>query len=281
MDIVIAAVVAMVVLGVLFAVGLALASRIFAIELDPRLDRILELLPGANCGGCGYGGCQSYAEAVINGEKIGLCPVGGKEAAKAVASIMGVEPADIVPQRAVLHCQGGRGKCDLRANYSGQQDCRAAHITAGGPKACAYGCLGLGTCAETCPFGAITMNAEGLPVIDADKCVACGMCIAVCPRALITLLDARYKTYVGCSSRDRGKAVKDICTVGCIACALCEKKDPHGAVVMENNLPKLDYQKAKGDFSVAAEVCPMHCFVVEGAGAVAAGVKQAVVQPAK
>jgi electron transport complex protein RnfB len=271
MEIVISATIAMVVLGLLFGIFLALASRIFAVHVDPRIEQIMNALPGANCGGCGYGGCKAYAEAVVNGEKIGLCPVGGIEAAKAVAAIMGVEVEAMAARRAVVHCQGGRNRCAMRADYIGQTDCRAAHITSGGPKACVYGCLGLGTCAAVCPFGAIKMSEERLPVIDADKCTACGMCVQTCPRGLITLLDKRYTIYLGCSSRDKGKAVKDICSVGCIACGLCAKKDPNGAIVMKGNLPVLDYEKSKGDFRVAAEVCPMNAYVVEGAQPALAG----------
>ena len=256
----------MLVLGLAFGVCLALASKVFAKDEDPRVERILEALPGANCGGCGYGGCRAYAEAVVNGEKVSLCTAGGQECADALAAIMGVEVTATAKVRAVVHCQGGTGRCAQRCDYDGVQDCRAANLVSGGPKACIYGCLGIGSCAEACPFDAITMNQERLPVIDPEKCVACGICTKVCPRGLITLLDINYQTYVACSSRDRGKAVKNICSTGCIACGLCAKKDPNGAVVLEGNLPVLDYEKAGGDFSVAAEVCPMDCFVTGAPG---------------
>ena len=252
---------AMTVLGVGFGIFLALASRAFHVEEDPRVAEVDDALPGVNCGACGYTGCHAYAEAVVEGEDVGLCTVGGPEVAAMVADIMGVEAKDLGSLRAVVHCAGGRSKCQEKANYSGIEDCRAAHITSGGPKACPYGCLGFGTCAEACPFDAITMSDDRLPVVDPDKCTACGICVEVCPRDLLSLLDSKYTWVLACSSQDKGKAVKSICEVGCIACSICAKKDPNEAITMEGNLPVLDYEKADGDFSVAADVCPMDCYV--------------------
>ncbi len=265
----------MVVLGILFGVGLAAASQVFRVVQDERIELILEALPGVNCGACAYGGCRAYAEAVVNGEKVGLCTLGGQEVTDRLAAIMGVEAVSAVQRRAVVHCQGGLGRCEQRCDYEGIEDCRAAHLLSGGPKACVYGCLGLGTCADACLFGAITMNEERLPVVDLEKCTACGICMRVCPRGLISLLEARYKAYLGCSSRGRGKSVKSICSVGCITCGLCAKKEPHGAIVIENNLPVLDYEKGAGHFAVAADVCPMNCFVVEEPELSAVGAQEA------
>ena len=268
---VVTAVAAMAVLAVAFGVFLALASRVFAKSEDERVQWILDCLPGANCGACGFGGCRAYAEGIVGGADVGLCRPGGREAIELIASIMGVQAQAAATMRAVVHCQGGTGNCVHLCDYEGQQDCRAAHITSGGPGACTYGCLGFGTCAQACPFGAITMSRDRLPIIDAQKCTACGICVQVCPRDLISLLDTQYKTYLGCSTRSAGKEVKNICQVGCIACGLCARKDPNEAVVMERNLPVLDYQKAAGDFRVAAEVCPMNCFVVEQPALAAVG----------
>ena len=259
----------MVVLGVLFGAGLMLAARAFHVEEDERVEAALDILPGMNCGACGYAGCQAYAEAVVEGEKVSLCTAGGPEVARALAELMGVEVSDLVKLRAVVHCQGGMSRCADRFEYVGVQDCRAAHITSGGPKSCIYGCLGLGSCARACPYDAITMSDERLPVVDPEKCTACGICVRTCPRDLLSLLPVEYKTYLGCSSRDRGKAVKDICSVGCIACGLCVKNDPHKATNLVELLPVLDFEKAGGDFSKGAEVCPMSCFVVEDAEALA------------
>ncbi len=257
----------MTILGVLFGVGLVLAARAFQTDQDPRLQAVLDELPGINCGACGYAGCQQYGEAVLEGEDIKLCVPGGPDCAAVLASIMGLEAEEQGEQkarlRAVVHCQGGRDKCGERFEYVGVDDCQAADLISGGPKACSYGCLGEGSCAKACPFGAIVMNEERLPVIDPDKCTACGICVATCPRDIISLVPVEQKIFLGCSSHDRGRSVKDICAVGCTACTLCARKDPNEAIVMEENLPVLDYEKAKGDFSVAADVCPMSCFVVE------------------
>jgi len=261
----------MVFLGVLFSAGLVLAARKFHVEEDPRVSAALALLPGINCGACSFAGCQAYAEAVVKGEKVTFCAAGGPDIAKALAQLMGVEIAEIRKLRAVVHCQGGLSRCPDAFLYVGPEDCRAAHVTSGGPKGCVYGCLGLGSCARACPFDAIRMSAERLPVIDSDKCTACGLCVRTCPRNLISLLAADYKVYLGCSSHDRGKAVKDVCSVGCIACGLCVKNDPFQATQLVDNLPVFDFDKAHGDFHRGAEVCPMSCFVVEEAVAVGAG----------
>jgi len=252
-------------------VGLVLAARAFSVRVDPRLEEVLGALPGANCAACGYSGCRAYAEAVVRGEKCNLCMAGGPDVASALAKIMGVELEQAAKLRAVVRCQGGLSRCGERFQYVGEHDCRAADITYGGPKACPYGCLGMGSCAAACPFGAITMSEERLPVIDPDRCTGCGVCVKTCPRGIICLLPVDQKTYVACSSRDRGKAVRDVCSVGCIACGRCVKADPHGAITLENNLPVLDYEKAGGDFSAAAEACPMNCFVVEAEPVAAAG----------
>jgi electron transport complex protein RnfB len=258
------AVVSMIVLGTLFGIGLVVAARAFRVDEDPKVKEVLEALPGINCGACGYRGCHPYAEAVVKGEMVNLCVPGGADTAQALAAIMGVKIEAAGPRlRAVVHCQGGIGRCGNRFQYVGERDCRAANITGGGQKDCVYGCLGFGTCAEACPFDAISMSEEQLPVVDPEKCTACGICVRTCPRSLLSLVPADAPVYLGCSSHGRGKAVKDICSVGCIACSLCARKDPHGAIEMVDDLPVLDFEKSGGDFYVAAEVCPQSCFVVE------------------
>jgi electron transport complex protein RnfB len=212
---------------------------------------------------------------VVAGEKVTLCTPGGADVARVLAELMGVEIGEMVKLRAVVHCQGGTSQCADTFLYVGEQDCRAAQLTAGGPKACTFGCLGFGTCAAACPYGAITMSEERLPVIDPDKCTACGICVRTCPRGIISLLPVHCTTYLGCSSHYRGKSVKDVCSVGCIGCGLCAKKDPNGAIEIVDNLPVLDFEKAGGDFAAAAEVCPTHSYFVEGKGAVPEGAVEA------
>ena len=216
-----------------------------------------------NCGACGLQGCEAYAEMVARGE-LGpdLCVPGGDAVAKAVGRIMGVEVKEKVKMRAVVLCQGGREECGMRFDYDGEPDCRAAAATMGGPKKCPSGCLGFGTCAQVCPFGAITMSENRLPVIDKDLCTACGLCVRTCPRGIIKLIPADCHVWVACSTPARGKGVKATCSRGCISCQICVKKDPKQAIRMENNLPVLDYE-AGSDFLEAAEKCPQNCFVVE------------------
>lgn len=250
-------------LGLLFGIGLVLAARKLGPREDPRIAKALGHLPGVNCAACGYAGCQSYAEALTAGEKVTLCAAGGPDVASALAGVMGVEVGEARKQRAVLHCQGGRSHCGERFQYVGLEDCRAAHIISGGPKACLYGCLGMGSCARACPFGAIAMSEEGLPTIDAAKCTGCGTCVRTCPRNLLGLLPVEYKVYLACASHDKGKGVQDVCSVGCVACGLCAKNDPHQAIQLIDNLAVLDYPKAQGEFRKGAEACPMNCFVVE------------------
>jgi Na+-translocating ferredoxin:NAD+ oxidoreductase RNF subunit RnfB len=253
----------MFVLGLLFGIGLVVASRIFGVKQDPRVELILTELPGINCGSCGYSGCEAYAQAVADGEDVNLCTPGGPDCARALGEIMGVEAGEACKMRAVLHCQGGTDKCGERFQYYGTPDCRAAHVTSGGPKACEWGCLGFGACAEACPFGAITMDENRLPVVNVTKCTACGECVRACPRHLFTLLPVDRHAWLGCSNHAKGGSVKKICDVGCIACTMCVRKDPNDAIEMVNNLPVLHHDDAEYDFTVAAEVCPMDCFVVE------------------
>ena len=248
-------------LGAVFGLCLALASRFFHVETDPRIEEIAEALPGINCGACGQAGCDAYAESVANGAEPDLCIPGGMETALAVAHIMGLKlESERQAVRALVHCQGGTDRCGQRFHYDGIADCNAAQLIQGGPKQCEYGCLGYGTCAAACPFGAITMGWDRVPLFDWNKCTGCGTCVRTCPRNLIETLPRTIMHYVACSSQDRGKAVKGVCQVGCIACWLCVKASGDGQVEKDNNLPRLTYPEGT-DYSAAAEKCPMSCFV--------------------
>ena len=266
------------VMGILFGIGLAIASRFFHTESDSRVEQIIACLPGANCGACGFAGCEGYAKAVVEGTAApDLCVPGGPKAALGIGEIMGVAvDVNKQPVRAVVHCQGGTDRCGQRFAYNGLADCRAANLVQGGPKNCEYGCLGYGTCMAACSFDAIIMGADRIPVIDWDKCTACGACVRACPRALIDLLPTNISHVVACSSQDKGKAVKDVCSVGCIACWICVKNAPEGAINKKGNLAVLTYP-AGCDYTQAADKCPMHCFVkVEAAGSSAQASLQAL-----
>lgn len=253
----------MCVLGIAFGVGLAVAAKKFHVDTDPRVEEVYEALPHGDCGACGYPGCSGYAEAVVlKGVAIDLCIPGGGETSAAVAGIMGVETsAGKEKQRAVVHCQGALGVAAQAFEYSGVDDCRAALLVQGGPKACKFGCLGLGTCASVCPFEAITMGDDGMPVVIEERCTACGVCVKACPVGIISILPSRYRAFMACSNpAAKGKAMKAMCAKGCIKCRLCVKATESGAVTWGGDLPKVDHE-AWTDPDAALAKCPMSCFV--------------------
>jgi len=251
-------------LGLLLGLGLAVANRTFHVETDPCVELVNAALPQVNCGACGYAGCMEYALALAGGDvPINLCIPGGDDTARTIADIMGQEFVETLPVRAYVHCQGGRAEAKAQFEYRGEPDCRAAVLAQGGPKSCKYGCLGFGTCAKVCPFDAIQMIDNGLPVVDHLKCTGCGACVKACPVGIIELLPLGTRVLLACSNRDRGAAVKKICSVGCISCMLCAKVTPGGKITMEKGdpLPTVHYDVAEGTFDKAIEKCPMHCYV--------------------
>lgn len=239
----------------MFGLGLGLAAKRFCVEQDPRLEKIFACLPGANCGACGRAGCIGFAESLIKGEAgINACVVSSEETREKIGRILKMEPEKKVKRVAVLHCQGGK-KVKDKFNYEGLQDCIAANLVSGGQKACKYGCLGFDTCVRACPFGAITMGLEGLPIIHEEKCRACAKCVAACPRKLFTLVDVAKKYFTGCRSQDYGKRVLDVCRVGCIACGKCVATCPVSAITVIDNLAQFDYKKCQ-NLGVCFKVCP-------------------------
>jgi electron transport complex protein RnfB len=243
-------------LGVIFGVGLAVASKRFAVQVDPRLEKIHGLLPGSNCGACGGAGCFGFAESILSGKvRIDACRVAKDEAKEKIAEVLGRKLVKAMKAVAVLHCNGG-SKVKDKFLYQGIEDCVAADLVLAGQKECVFGCLGFDTCVKVCPFAAITMSDEGLPVVDKDKCKSCNKCVEICPKKLFSLVPLTKNVYVACSSHDLGKDTKAVCPVGCIACKLCEKACKFDAIHVIDNLAEIDYHKCTscGD---CVKVCPM------------------------
>ena len=254
-------------LGLFFGAGLAYAAKKFAVEIDPKVEQIIEALPGANCGACGQPGCNAYAEAVASGKvAANKCTPGGSDVAGQIATIMGITAAAVeAPQVAVVQCQGGNKEAENKFIYQGLQDCNAAILIGGGHKACGYGCLGLGSCVKACPFDAMRMNDNGLPEVDEDKCTACGICVSTCPRGIMTIIPKSQNVFLGCVSQDKAKAVKSVCKVGCFACKICTtpKVTPSGAIEMEGNLPQIK-DTGSDEIYNAVKKCPSNSYVVRG-----------------
>jgi electron transport complex protein RnfB len=262
---VLSAIISLGLIGALFGAVLAFAAKVFDVPMDPRVEQILGVLPGANCGACGYPGCGGMADAMSKGQApTGACPVGGANVAALVAKIMGVAAGDVGERKvAVVHCGGGSGKVALRHSYEGIVECRAAVIpqVAGrlGHTQCSYGCLGFASCVRVCPFDAIHMGPEGLPVVDREKCTACGKCVAECPRDIIELHSVSQTVHVLCRNKDRGANVRKYCQVGCIACRICVRTVPDGYVI-NDNLASVIYENDV-DVSPAIAKCPTHSIV--------------------
>lgn len=248
------------IIGLVFGLLLALAAVIFKVEVDERVEKIEEVLPGANCGACGYAGCSAYAKAVVeDGAPVDCCSVGKGNVAQQIGGIMGKAVASSKPKVARVLCGGDCEKAKNKYEYYGVLDCNAANKLAGGQKACPTGCLGFGTCKDSCKFGAISI-VNGIAVIDENKCTACGMCVKACPKHIIELMPKDKTVTVLCKNRQSGKEVNAVCKAGCIACKICEKNCPFEAITVNNNLAEIDYEKCKS-CGICAEKCPKQVII--------------------
>ncbi len=266
------------VMGAVFAAILGISSKVFAVEEDERLPLILEALPGANCGGCGFPGCSNFASAVIDGKAPPSgCPVGGAECATKVSEIMGLDASSSVRQVACVGCSGGINATKKFA-YEGIEDCLAATQVLGGPVKCSYGCLGFGTCAKVCPFDAIEM-VDGVARVQKDKCTSCAKCVSACPKNLIEIVSEKQKVFVACASKDKGGVARNLCNVSCIGCKLCEKECPFDAIHVQDNIAIIDYGKCK-NCGKCVPVCPRKLIVNERKPVVKPPVKESEEKPA-
>ncbi len=251
--------------GFIFSFILALLSIKLKVEDDPRVTKIMDILPGVNCGACGFSGCHAFAEAVVAKNTLfSGCIPGGDEVNRKIAEIVGIDFSCRGGNKiAICHCHAGEGEKKFSARYYGPHTCAAANITGGGLD-CSYGCFGLGDCARVCPVGAITIIKRRV-VVDVNKCIGCGNCVRACPRGLFELVDVshlKHFFYVGCSNLDKGKEVKSVCVSGCIACGICSRLAPDYFRI-ENNLSYALYTPDADEKKVlsAADKCPVKCII--------------------
>ncbi len=242
-------------LGLLFGMVLAIAYRRLTVKADERLEKIHGILPGTNCGACGQAGCFGFAQALLSGQAlVRQCRVSEEAVIRQILRLLGESAQNQIKMVARLNCAGGIKVSD-KYLYRGPRDCVAVNLILAGQKECFYGCLGFASCVKACPFEAIRMSEEGLPVVDKDKCKACNKCVLTCPKKLFTLIPLENKVFVVCSAHDLAKEIKMVCPVGCIACGLCVGVCKFDAIHVIDNLAVIDYNKCTscGD---CVKVCP-------------------------
>lgn len=249
------------VVGIFVGIFLGIAGIRFKVQVDEKEEAVLSVLPGNNCGGCGFAGCSGLAAAIAKGEApVNACPVGGEAVGKKVAAIMGVEAEETERKVAFVACQGDCDKAGKDYDYYGIEDCRMmSFVPGGGPKSCNSGCLGFGTCVSVCPFDAIHVE-NGVAKVDREACKACGKCIAVCPKHLISLVPYKAGMAVACSSTDKGPVTMKACQTGCIGCGICTKNCPSQAVSVSDFHAVIDQEKCTG-CGTCMEKCPKKAIV--------------------
>lgn len=247
------------IVGLVIGIFLGFASEIFKVEVDERVTKVRECLPGNNCGGCGYAGCDAVAEAIVKGvAPVNACPVGGAQVAARISEVMGVAAGASVRKVAFVHCNGTCVNANKAYNYTGVKDCHvAATAPNAGEKSCKNACLGYGTCVKACQFDAIHI-VDGVAVVDPEKCKGCGACAKECPMKVIELVPYGKKHLVACSNKDKGKPAMEVCKVSCIACGMCERTCEKGAIKVTGNVAVIDYSLCN-DCGACAEKCPRKC----------------------
>lgn len=242
--------------GVVVGYGLVFTGKKFHVEVDERETAVREVLPGNNCGACGFAGCDAMAAAIVKGEApVNGCPVGGAPVAEKIGAIMGSDAEAMERKVAFVRCKGSCAVTGTQGNYVGIPDCRTAALNGIRFNDCDYGCLGLGSCVKVCPENAIRV-VDGVAQVDRQKCVGCGLCAKACPKGLIELVPERKRVSVRCSNRDKGPTVKKVCSAGCIGCMLCTRQCESGAITVTNNLAHVDYEKCT-QCGKCVEKCPV------------------------
>lgn len=252
------------VIGLVFGVGLALAAHKFAVEINPKVEEVMEILAGAQCGGCGYPGCEAYAEAVVHEPEVSttLCFPGKKPVADAIARITGKAAGAVEDLIAVAHCSKLQGDVQKKYRYVGDLTCAGAALAFGGPLDCQHACLGFGDCATACQFNAIQI-VDDFPVVDPQICVACGACVKVCPKKLVHLVPKSARVIIPCNTKDGAKETMEVCKAGCIHCKACMRKCPAEAISEVNGVIKIDQKQCIAYGPSCEEVCITACKKVQ------------------
>lgn len=249
-------------LGGLLAMFLAIANKRLYVYEDPRIEQVEELLPHSNCGACGTAGCRNFAEKTVEGQiDPACCTVNTSEQNKSIAALLGVAMGNVEKRVARLACAGGMHVAKMRAHYFGLSSCRAAAVSGGGGKSCAWGCLGLGDCADVCDFGAIKMDSHGLPIVDSAKCTACGDCVDICPKSLFSIQGVSRQLWMACRNESEPDAAEAVCEIACTACGRCVMDGAAGMIQLERNLAVIDYDKNTSANRQAIERCPTGAIV--------------------
>lgn len=248
------------VIGLLGAAILVIASHVLYVHEDERIGQVLETLPGANCGACGYAGCADYAKAIVEGAPVNKCIPGGEKTATDAAAVMGVQAGEVVKRKAIVACQGSYDHTEDKYLYEGVESCTACAALHKGRAQCEFGCLGYGDCAKVCKFDAIVVS-NGLARINPEKCTGCGACEQACPKSIIWVRPESEKPVVLCANHDRGAQTRKACTAGCIGCMKCEKGCPEGAIKVTDNVARVDYDKCTGCRKCMND-CPVHAIVI-------------------